>query len=49
MHPEADLDGFRFALKEALIEEAAVAAQSVTKDSCVLTVEQMLTKLDKIF
>ncbi|MCP3664142.1 MAG: hypothetical protein GY696_16900 [Gammaproteobacteria bacterium] len=49
MHPEADLDGLRFALKEALIEEAAVAAQSVTKDSRVLTVEQMLAELDKIF
>ena len=43
MHPPADLDGFRFALKEALVDEAAVAAQSVTKDSRVLTVEQMLT------
>ena len=49
MHPIADADGFRFALKDALIEEAAVAAQSVTKDSRVLTVEQMLTELDKIF
>ncbi|MCP3668079.1 MAG: hypothetical protein GY696_37250, partial [Gammaproteobacteria bacterium] len=29
--------------------EAAVAAQSVTKDSRVQTVEQMLTELDKIF
>ncbi|MCP3660876.1 MAG: hypothetical protein GY696_00020, partial [Gammaproteobacteria bacterium] len=49
MHPPADTDGLRFNLKEALTEEAAVAAQSVTKDSRrVLTVEQM-TELDKIF
>ena len=40
MHPIADMDGLRFALKEALTGEAAVAAQ----DSRVLIVEQMLTE-----
>ncbi|MCP3668730.1 MAG: hypothetical protein GY696_40650 [Gammaproteobacteria bacterium] len=49
LHPEADTNGFRFALKEALVDDAAIAAQSVTKDSRILTVEQMLTELDKIF
>ena len=49
LHPEADTNGFRFALKEALVDDAAIAAQSVTKDSRVLTVEQMLMELDKIF
>ncbi len=49
LHPEADKNGFRFALKEALVDAAAIAAQGVTKDSRVLTVEQMLTELDKIF
>ena len=49
MHRPGDTDGKRFALKEALTGEAAVAAQSVTKDSRVLTVEQMLAELDKIF
>ena len=48
-HPVADTDGFRLALKEALVEDAAVAAQSVTMDSHVLTVDQMLAELDKVF
>ena len=48
-HPAADTNGFRLALKEALVDDAAVAAQSVTKDSRVLTVDQMLAELDKIF
>ena len=43
------MDGRRFAIKEALTGEAAVAAQSVTKDSRYLTAEQMLAELDKIF
>ncbi|MCP3663293.1 MAG: hypothetical protein GY696_12500 [Gammaproteobacteria bacterium] len=49
MHPPGDTDGRRFAIKEALTGEAAVAAQSVTKDSRCLTAEQMLALLDKIF
>ncbi|MCP3666304.1 MAG: hypothetical protein GY696_28020, partial [Gammaproteobacteria bacterium] len=49
MHPPGDTDGRRFAIKEALMGEAAVTAQSVTKDSGILTVEQMLAVLDKIF
>ncbi|MCP3664102.1 MAG: hypothetical protein GY696_16700 [Gammaproteobacteria bacterium] len=43
------MDGRRFAIKEALPGEAAVAAQGVTKDSRYLTAEQMLAELDKIF
>ena len=49
MHPPGDTDGRRFAIKEALTGDAAVAAQSVTKDSRIPTVEQMLAELDKIF
>ncbi|MCP3667553.1 MAG: hypothetical protein GY696_34515 [Gammaproteobacteria bacterium] len=44
MHPQGDTDGRRFAIKEALTGEAAVAVQSVTKDSHILTVEQMLAE-----
>ncbi|MCP3668344.1 MAG: hypothetical protein GY696_38645 [Gammaproteobacteria bacterium] len=43
------MDSRRFAIKEALMGEAAVAAQGVTKDSRYLTAEQMLAELDKIF
>ncbi len=43
------MDGRRFAIKEALTGEPAVAAQGVTKDSRYLTAEQMLAELDKIF
>ena len=49
IHPQGDTDGRRFAIKEALTGDAAVAAQSVTKDSRIPTVEQMLAELDKIF
>ncbi|MCP3663087.1 MAG: hypothetical protein GY696_11420 [Gammaproteobacteria bacterium] len=49
MHPQGDMDGRRFAIKEALTGEAAITAQSVTKDSRVLTAEQMLAELYKIF
>ncbi len=48
-HPVADTVGFRMAIKEALVGDAAVAAQSVTMDSRVLTVDQMLAELDKVF
>ena len=49
LHPARDVDGRRFAIKEALRGEAAVQAQGVTKDSCYLTADEMLAELDKLF
>ncbi|MCP3668471.1 MAG: hypothetical protein GY696_39305 [Gammaproteobacteria bacterium] len=49
LHPARDVDGRRFAIKEALRGEAAVQAQSVTKDNHYLTADEMLAELDKRF
>ncbi len=48
-HPVADTIGFRMAITEALVGNAAVAAQSVLTDSRILTADQMLVELDKVF
>ena len=49
LHPAKDMDGRRFAIKEALQGEAAIQAQGVTKNSRYLTADEMLAELDKLF